>query len=256
MQFLLNKILNKIKKKNEPFRYIPPQIIKTEDAYSYENFFIKYEHLFKQVPPCKQPKNINIIAIADTHGCLLFAANGSLQKLRNELNQGCDVVVCLGDIRKDELKIIEAEVNNRYPIIGISGNHDDIDQFEDTPNIINLHMKTIKIKDITIAGFEGTIRYKIGEGAFYTQEECLNEIKKMPPADILITHAHMYRENDKYKSKYDCHIGFVGTLKYFYDNRCFLNIHGHDHLKSDCDTQILKNGGQSIGIYQIERIKM
>lgn len=248
------KFTNIFKKKNKKILGYSGPILEKKEETLYNPIYNNYEELFKNISSCKKEKHINMLCIADTHGCLLFSANGIKEKLEKELNDGCDVVICLGDIRKDELRIINNIVKDRFPIIGIKGNHDDFNQFEEYPNIIDLNCKTIEINDVKIAGLSGCIKYKDNDDICYTQNESLKVIKEIPEADILITHAHMYRANDKYKSEYDCHIGLVGALKYFYDNKCFLNIHGHDHLNSELDTEIRKNNGKSIGVYQIERI--
>lgn len=235
----------KKKKNKEPFGLVTP--------YEYNPKKNTFEIYFdKEILPCKLKENLNMICIADTHGELLKEENK--QKLDKMLNDGCDIIICLGDIRKDELRIICELNKKRFPIIAVKGNHDDMNQFDEFEDITDVNNNIFEINNIKIIGMHGSIKYKGYEYPSYTQEESLELAKTMPNANILITHAHLWEEEDKNKSEYDCHIGLAGATKYFYDNQCFLNIHGHDHKYSNDDTKTLINNGKSMGVYRIERI--
>jgi len=176
-------------------------------------------------------KTLNILAIADTHGVLLN--NESKNIFFRELNRNPDMIVCLGDVRKDELRLIEKQINEKYgknniPWIGIRGNHDDFNQFEEF-DIIDIHDMMVIFNGIKIIGFEGSILYKeymIG----FTQEKSLEIARNMQQgADILICHSHPWLEEDIDKTKYNVHIGLKGTRYYLNSNPNCICIHGHDH---------------------------
>lgn len=205
--------------------------------------------------------NIDMICVSDTHGCLLNREGEDYKKLVKELNNKCDIVVLLGDIRKDELRIICDLVNKQFPIVAVKGNHDDYNQFDNFDDIVDIHNNVFEIKGIKIIGIQGCVSpYKLKCNSLYiTQEESLELAQKMKPANIVISHACPYDRDcnlDVDAYSYDCHIGLLGTLKYFYDNGCFLNLHGHNHNTSKEDNKRMLNGGRSISIYKVERIKI
>ena len=95
----------------------------------------------EDVQVCNPVKPINMICIADTHGCLLDKSGEDYLTLIDEINKGCDIVVLLGDIRKDELRLICGLIDDKFPIIAVKGNHDDLNQFDEFPSIIDIHKK-------------------------------------------------------------------------------------------------------------------
>lgn len=173
-----------------------------------------------------QKENIDIgleaLCIADTHGSL----HQKQKDLEHLININPDVIICMGDIRKDELQIIMEKKGN-IPCLGIKGNHDDDNQFEDI-NIVDINGRIAVINGIKIAGIEGSLKYKDSMPGF-TQGESIAFAQKMEQgADLLVTHAHMYRKDDLSRNEYDVHMGLLGSRQYFNKNHC-INIHGHDH---------------------------
>lgn len=189
----------------------------------------------------KKNKLLKILCIADTHGNILKTDMDFLKEKFDDI----DVVICLGDIRKDELKIICSI--SKTDILAIKGNHDNRNQFDEFSNIINIHKNLFTFNDIKIIGLEGSIKYNNYVVA-YTQEESIKIAKNMPQgADILITHSHMYCEDDKKLSEYDSHIGLKGSRYYFDYNNC-VNIHGHDHIETT-----LKNS-KELCVYGFQKV--
>ena len=212
-----------------------------------------------EINECVGINDIDMICISDTHGCLLNKDGEDYKRLVFELNNKCDVVILLGDIRKDELRIICNLVNRNFPIIAVKGNHDDYNQFNNFDDIIDIHNNVFEIKGIKFIGIQGCVSpYKLKCDSLYiTQEDSLEFSEKMEHANVIISHACPYDRDcnlDSSAYSYDCHIGLLGTLKYFYDNRCFLNLHGHNHNTSKEDNKKMLNKGYSVSIYKIERV--
>lgn len=175
---------------------------------------------------CKTDKSLRMLCIADTHGDMLMMTSDSIiDKFRD-----VDVVICVGDIRKDELKVISRLSKNK--ILAIKGNHDSVNQFDELPEIIDIHNNMVDINGVNIIGIEGSIKYNDCVVGF-SQKESLHLAKSMQKgADILISHSHMYCKDDAELGPYNSHVGLKGTRYYFRHNRC-VNIHGHDHISTE-----------------------
>lgn len=165
---------------------------------------------------------LKALCIADTHGSLYQKE----EELKQCIDISPDVIICMGDIRRDELQIIMKH-KGYIPCVGIKGNHDDVNQFDDI-DITDINGRIAVINGVKIAGIEGSLRYKEDMPGF-TQGESIAFAQKMEQgADLLVTHSHMYRKDDLARSEYDVHMGLLGSRQYFNKNRC-VNIHGHDH---------------------------
>lgn len=175
---------------------------------------------------CKKDKSLRMLCIADTHGDMLMMTSDSIiDKFRD-----VDVVICVGDIRKDELKVISRLSKNK--ILAIKGNHDSVNQFDELPEIIDIHNNMVDINGVNIIGIEGSIKYNDYVVGF-SQKESLHLAKSMQQgADILISHSHMYCKDDAELGPYNSHVGLKGTRYYFRHNKC-VNIHGHDHISTE-----------------------
>lgn len=197
---------------------------------------------------CKPIKNTKLLCIADTHDLLKWDFS-MRDKLNNLIKTNdYDAICLLGDITREEIEIIIEYNNSKFPIIGIKGNHDDKNQFINFPEIINLNENIVTINGIKYAGMDGSIKYNKNRDNCKTQEESLLSVEKIPlDADVLITHTKLYDSDDINKS--NSHIGLIGTAKYFYENRCFLNIHGHLHYNY---FKKLPNKGIECCVYKIQ----
>lgn len=178
--------------------------------------------------------SLNILVIADTHGCL------------NECelpDDGYDVCFLLGDVFNNDLAIIKQKIVHA-PIYGILGNHDGFDLL-DRYGIENIHGKSIEIKGVKIVGLQGSIKYKNSDMPLYTDEESCEIAKLLPCADILISH-----DSPKYVfgDKDFAHSGLQGITNYCELHNVPLNIHGHHHENK---TTILENGTTSICCYGV-----
>ena len=132
-----------------------------------------------------------------------------------------DVIVTLGDLTPDVLDPL-----GRYdvPILGVYGNHDD-GRYLDAANTTNLHLRSAQVGDVTFAGFEGCVRYARGAPLQYTQKEASRLARKMPPADVLISHAPPRGVHEEPDDR--AHEGFDGLRDYLVNVQPRLHLHGH-----------------------------
>lgn len=159
---------------------------------------------------------IKILAIADLHWY-------TDEELVNIKNLDFDICVLLGDIPFNAIRLIKQYTNGK-PLIAVAGNHDDWN----TPEFggaENIHGRRIEYCGYSFAGFSGSARYKNGDYPMFTQRESINLGRKLPKADILISHDSMYHLFNKDKS----HSGLLGINLYNLKNRVKLNICGHHH---------------------------
>jgi Icc-related predicted phosphoesterase len=132
-----------------------------------------------------------------------------------------DVVVALGDLEPDVLDPL-----GRYdvPVLGVYGNHDD-GRYLDAANTTNLHLAAATVDGVTFAGFEGCVRYTPRVPLQYTQEQALRLARKIPPADVLISHAPPLGVHDERDDR--AHEGFAGLREYVERVAPRLHLHGH-----------------------------
>ena len=186
--------------------------------------------------------NIKILAIADTHNKLSIHQNLNFPK---EIN--FDICILLGDISKGDIEVILKYIP-KEKIIGILGNHDDLDTLEKY-NITNINKNIFTFNNIKILGLEGCIKYKENQ-AGYSLEESIIICDNLPPSDIFITH------NIPYKFMGDLnqvHIGNPAINKYLIKNQCPINICGHNHSNFQ---GTLSNGTTVIETYMFTLIEI
>ena len=124
---------------------------------------------------------MKVAVIADTHGSFRELFN----RYKDELAQ-VDIVFILGDCYKTEIQMMNEFF--KVPMIGIHGNHDDIDVFKDS-KVIDIHSVLVELdNDILVTGFQGSAKYKPSQYYGYTQNEAKQAIKSLSKADILISH--------------------------------------------------------------------
>ena len=135
-----------------------------------------------------------------------------------------DAVVLLGDLDR---AWIESLGSARLPRFGVHGNHDPEGLLEEL-GIDNLHGRRVDLSGrLTIAGFEGCVRYGRGGPHQYTQKQAKKLARKLPRADVLITHNPPLGINDDADDP--SHVGYEGLRSWVdkYNPRHIL--HGHVH---------------------------
>lgn len=230
-------ILDKIKKLFEK-----KEIEKFKDEIKNDTY---EDRLFREYGACEKREinKIKLLIITDTHNCLYYDKE-SMEKIRNA---EYDICLILGDVTNSDiyeiLKVVPYE-----KIYGLLGNHDGLDRFDES-GIRNLNGKVVNIKGVSIAGIQGSFRYKQGDYGMYTHEESIQIAENMPGADILVSHDRPF-----IKDNHDnVHDGLKGITYYLYKNHVPLEIHGHLHEESE---EILKSGTKVIGAYKVAIIEV
>jgi len=204
--------------------------------------------LLKKYGKCKEyiTYGLKILTISDTHNCLT-SKNELVNYLKSIKQSDYDMCLLLGDISGIDLDIIKNIIPNNK-LYGIVGNHDSKNALE-VNNIKNINGQVIECKGVKIAGIMGSNRYKSGDYGMMTQEECLDLVKNMERADILVSHdkAYVLDRND------NVHDGLKGITEYIYRHRVPLHIHGHLHEEMQ---EILMNGTKSIGVYEVKLMEV
>src|ERR671916_452399 len=95
-----------------------------------------------------------------------------------------DAVVCLGDLDRAWIESLAAA---GVPRIGVHGNHDPEGLLREV-EVDDLHMRRTSLGGLTVAGFEGCVRYGGRGPHHYTQRQASKLAKRLPAADVLLAH--------------------------------------------------------------------
>ena len=172
---------------------------------------------------------MKLLCCADFHNSVELTGFGAKVK-----KDAPDVVVTLGDIFVQDLQIIKhtADVLG-IPVIGVCGNHDEVDALVKV-DIDDLHGKVKTIDGVTFAGIGGSLRYKPSNYMFLTQQQSIDIAKKLPRADVLITHGKAYTgwfADTKTQYAKDPHAGLAGITKYIRKIKPKYHLYGHLHQR-------------------------
>ncbi len=138
---------------------------------------------------------------------------------------GVDAVFCLGDLDRAWIESL-ASLRN-VPRYGVHGNHDPEHILLEL-DVEDLHMRRTQLGGgITVAGFEGCVRYGRGATHQYTQRQAGRLARRLPAADILICHCPPYGINDDPDDA--AHVGFEGLRDWVDRQRPRHILHGHTH---------------------------
>jgi Icc-related predicted phosphoesterase len=139
---------------------------------------------------------------------------------------GVDAVMCLGDLDR---AWIESLASVRVPRVGVHGNHDPEGLLPEV-EVDDLHLKRTSLGGLTVAGFEGCVRYGNGGPHQYTQRQASKLAKRLPAADILLAHCPPRGINDDPDDP--AHVGFEGLLDWVERHQPRHLLHGHTHPMS------------------------
>jgi uncharacterized protein len=134
-----------------------------------------------------------------------------------------DAVVLLGDLDR---AWIESLRMSRIPRIGVHGNHDPTDLLTEL-EVEDLHGRRTSMHGLSVAGFEGCVKYGRGGPHQYTQREATKLAKKLPAADVLIAHCPPAGINDDPEDP--AHVGFEGLRAWVERHHPRHVLHGHVH---------------------------
>ena len=132
-----------------------------------------------------------------------------------------DLIVTLGDLDPD---VLDPLGRFAIPVIGVYGNHDD-GRYLDAANTTNLHLRAAELGGVTFAGFEGCVRYTPGAALQYTQKQASKLARRLPAADVLISHAPPRGVHEEPDDR--AHEGFDGLRDYIERIGPRFHLHGH-----------------------------
>jgi uncharacterized protein len=136
---------------------------------------------------------------------------------------GVEAVICLGDLDR---AWIEPLAHLRLPRVGVHGNHDPPGLLREV-EVQDLHGRRTSLGGITVAGFEGCVRYGAGGPHHYTQRQAAKLARRLPAADVLISHCPPRGINDDADDP--AHVGFDGLLDWVRRHEPRHLLHGHTH---------------------------
>ena len=154
-----------------------------------------------------------------------------------------DLVISCGDLPYSYLEFIVSMLN--VPCFFVHGNHDrpqfgcDGQARCHPGGWINLDGRTVRAKGLTLAGFEGAVRYKPRGDYQYTEAEMSYKVWRMIPSflinrlrygrylDILVTHAPPWGIHSGKDRAHQGFKAFLGLMKHF---RPRYLLHGHKHV--------------------------
>ena len=93
---------------------------------------------------------------------------------------GVEAVVCLGDLDR---AWIEPLARLRLPRLGVHGNHDPPGLLREV-EVEDLHGRRTSLGGLTVAGFEGCVRYGDGGAYHRTQKQGGKLARRLPAADV------------------------------------------------------------------------
>ncbi len=164
-------------------------------------------------------KNIKMIIITDTHGCLKEEEFAEFMKTHEEY----DVCLLLGDHSVGDVSAILKYVDEEktYALLG-NHDHDYIGKF----NLKNLNGEVIVVNGVKILGIQGSYKYKPDDFPSFTQKESIEFLVDKPKVDILVSHDAPYGFSDRSDV---AHQGLFGITYYLFKNKVPHCIHGHLH---------------------------
>ena len=163
---------------------------------------------------------MKLAIVADTHG----AFRPLFEQHKDKIAEA-NLVCILGDMYRPEVQLLSDFV--KVPIVAIHGNHDVEDTYSGM-NIYMLHQTAAELSNgLTLAGFEGSSKYKPSQVYGFTQEESLVECNKIPICDILLCHdgplGYCGEVNDI------AHCGLQGITDYINRVKPKILFYGHHH---------------------------
>src|ERR671933_120042 len=137
---------------------------------------------------------------------------------------GVDAVICLGDLDRGW---IESLAWAPVPRIGVHGNHDPRNLLREV-DVEDLHGRRTSLGGLTFAGFEGCVRYRRDGGPYqYTQRQGTRMARRLPAAEVLVTHCPPQGINDDPEDP--AHVGWEGLRDWVDRHRPRHLLHGHTH---------------------------
>jgi Icc-related predicted phosphoesterase len=132
-------------------------------------------------------------------------------------------VIFLGDLDRGW---IDPLVGLDVPLLGVHGNHDPPGLLSEL-GVTDLHLRLAQVGGLRFAGFEGCVRYRRTGEHQYTQQEAAKLVRKLRPADVLVSHCPPRGINDDPDDR--AHTGFDALRDWVDRHRPRHLLHGHTH---------------------------
>ncbi len=110
------------------------------------------------------------------------------------------------------------------PKLGVRGNHDAEDALE-TLGVQDLHLEQAELGGLSFSGFGGSPRYQPHGGNQWTEAEALEQLARLPAADVLLTHSPPAGVNDEPDDR--AHRGSEALRAWVERARPAWLLHGH-----------------------------
>ena len=134
-----------------------------------------------------------------------------------------DAVLLLGDLDR---AWVESLASLDLPRLGVHGNHDPSGLLGEI-DVEDLHGRRTSLGGLSVAGFEGCVRYGRGGPHQYTQRQAAKLARKLPAADVLIAHCPPAGVNDDPEDP--AHVGYEGLRDWLDRHQPRHLLHGHVH---------------------------
>jgi Icc-related predicted phosphoesterase len=156
--------------------------------------------------------------------------------LERLLQREVDVVLCLGDLSRQDLEPLGSA---RLPKLGVHGNHDDGGEFTGL-GIEDLHMRRVELGGLWFGGFSGSHEYHKEPRTTWSQKKASKLLAKLGHVDVLLAHSPPLGINDDPDDP--AHIGLEGLREYLERERPAMLLHGHTSpalaVERFCETEI------------------
>ena len=155
-----------------------------------------------------------------------------------------ELIIGCGDLPFYYLDFLVSALD--VPLVYVRGNHDTIPQYtidgrvlRRVPGGVDIHGQIVTLKGMTMAGLEGSMRYRPNAPLMYTESEMRWEISRLLPhllwrrfrygraLDLLITHSPPYQIHDRSDR---AHRGFKLFHPFMRLFRPRYLLHGHVHI--------------------------
>ena len=141
-----------------------------------------------------------------------------------------DAVVTAGDLTRHDLAGIDGL---SVPVLGVYGNHCDGRYLEDL-GVTNVHLKKVMVGAVSFTGLQGCVRYKPGTtDVLYTQRQYKRLVRKLPNAEVLVTHCPPRGINDH---EDPAHVGIEALRNWVDRFQPTVLIHGHTYPMAPVDS--------------------
>jgi uncharacterized protein len=117
--------------------------------------------------------------------------HGSIEELVAAYEPG--LIVLLGDL---EPAWIEDLASVDLPKLGVRGNHD-AEGALDLVGAEDLQLRRVEVGGLSFSGFGGSPRYSQNGGCEWTEKEAAKLVRRLPAADVLLTHSPPAGVNDE-----------------------------------------------------------